>query len=142
MFVWIFIGDITHEGQFFSPCFSIFFQPRSRNVFLLKYSWLNHYTMTIQNHWHQYGCTLYVEGTTHTTYVGRQDHIKHVGDMLNSTMCKASVVHWWEISARVQDDVKMFNHKPNEKDILMAFYLSNFPMMASSNVKERSKLSW
>lgn len=126
MFVWIFIGDITHEGQFFSPCFSIFFQPRSRNVFLLKYSWLNHYTMTIQNHWHQYGCTLYVEGTTHTTYVRRQDHIEHVGDMLNSTMCKASVVHWWEISARVQDDVKNVQPQTEWKRHLNGILLIKF----------------
>lgn len=36
----------------------------------------------------------------------RQDHIEHMGDMLNSTMFKANVVHQWEIGACIRDDAK------------------------------------
>jgi hypothetical protein len=62
--------------------------------------------MAIQNHQHQYGCALYVRQTTHTTYVRKQDHIHHMGDMLDSTMRKANVIPWRNTCAHVQDDAK------------------------------------
>jgi len=53
-----------------------------------------------------YITTLYMQQTTHTTYVRRQNHIEHIGDMLDSMMSKANVIHRWKINACIWDDVK------------------------------------
>jgi hypothetical protein len=56
-----FVGDVVDAGKFVFPGFSLFFRPQSGSVFLLKSSWLNHYTTVVQNPPHcEYGCAMYV----------------------------------------------------------------------------------
>ncbi len=83
---------MADAGKFVFLGFSLFFRPQSGTVFLLKSSRLNHYTTTVLNLGHcQYGCALYVQQSTQTTYVRRQDLMEQMDDILDSAMCQANV---------------------------------------------------
>lgn len=64
-----------------------------------------------------------------------------MGDMLNSVMFKANVVHQREIGARIRDDAKNAQPWMEGKKHLNNIYTSNSPMLTLSNVEGRSKSS-
>jgi hypothetical protein len=102
-----FVGDVANVGKFVFLGFSLFFQPRSETVLLLKSSRLTHYMAVVQNPWHyQYGCAMYVRRSTQMIYVKRQDRLEQMGDMLDSAMCQANVARRREIGACVPVDQK------------------------------------
>jgi hypothetical protein len=85
VFVWTFTGDVVHGGQFVFPNFSLFptliKECASFEIFLVEPLHDNRPKSLAP----LVGCAL-VRRTTHTTYVKRQDFIKHMSDMLDFTM--------------------------------------------------------
>jgi hypothetical protein len=56
-------------------------------MLLLNSSRLSHYMAAVLNPRHyQYGCAMYVQRSTQTIYVKKQDRIEQMGDMLDSAM--------------------------------------------------------
>jgi hypothetical protein len=103
-------------------------------MFLLKSSWLTHYTATIQNPRHcQYGYTLYVQQSTQMTYVRRQDRMEWMGDMLDSAMCQANVARRREIGAHVLADQK---NAPTQRDDVLRIKFS------PTNIKQCEGEDW